>query len=84
MNTDLAIKQTADRLMRAVVESGVIRSFEQDGDLAVRIMREELKALLFADKYADERAIALTGGSGLAWASLLATCLHRIANERSA
>jgi hypothetical protein len=47
-------------------------------------MREELKAFLFGEKYADERALTLTGGSGLAMASLAAECIKRILAEKTA
>lgn len=77
---DQALKQTADQLMRAVVNSGAVR--HQDADLACRIMREELKAFLFEPKYADERALTLTGGTGLAMASISAECIRRILAER--
>lgn len=77
-----AVQATAEQLMRAVVNSGAIRSADQDADLACRIMREELKAFLFDAKYADERALTLTSGSGLAMMSLTAECVRRILAER--
>ena len=53
--TDTNVTAVAGQLMRAVVRSGAIR--QQDAAVAARIMREELKALLFGEKYADERAL---------------------------
>lgn len=79
---DSTVTATANQLMRAVVATGAVRS--QDADLACAVMREELKAFLFGDKYADERALTLTGQSGLAFASLVAECTKRIVAERAA
>lgn len=75
------IASTAKSLMQAVVRSGAVRS--QDADVACRVMREELKSFLFGEKYADERALTLTGGSQLAFASLTTECVRRILQERS-
>jgi hypothetical protein len=55
---------------------------EGDIAVAVRVLREEVKAFLFDPKYEDERQLALTSGSGLAMASLTATCIQRIVAER--
>jgi hydroxyethylthiazole kinase-like sugar kinase family protein len=84
---DSTVKNLADDLMRGVIATGCVRS--ADADVACRVMREEMKAMLFADmdpagKYANERAIALTGGHGLAMASLVTECARRILAERSA
>jgi hypothetical protein len=68
-------------VMRAVASTGAVRS--EDAELACRIMREELKSFLFAGKYADERAVAMTGNSNLAVASLKAECVRRILAERA-
>jgi hypothetical protein len=76
------IAALADKLMRAVVNSGAIRSADQDADLAVRVMREELKAFIAGEKYADERALVSTN-SALAFGSLTAECIRRIAVERA-
>jgi hypothetical protein len=79
-----SIKQTADQMMRAIVRSGCLDGFSPDQlDRAVGIMREELKAMVDTTnpKYADERAVALTGNSGLAMASMVAECIERIINE---
>jgi hypothetical protein len=84
-----AVTQTCQSLMRAVVRSGCIRSgrfADDDVSLATRVMREELKAYLFGEpthKYADERALTLTGQSGLAMASLTAECIRRVLAERT-
>jgi hypothetical protein len=59
MNTQ-ALTETTQTLMRAVVNSGCIRQGnEGDVTLAVKVMREELKAFLDTEnpKYADERAL---------------------------
>lgn len=77
------ISALANSLMRAVVNSGCIRSGEQDATLAIEVMREELKLFLTADKYADERSLVLGGGSSyIAYASLTAECVRRIIAER--
>lgn len=81
MMNEATVTQTAQTLMRAVVATGAVRA--QDADLACKVMREELKAFLFGDKYADERALTLTGQGGLAMASLAATCAQRIIAERA-
>ena len=84
-----AITETCNNLMRAVARSGCIREGRTaDYTLGARIMREELKAFLFADqdqtdKYSDERALTLTGQSGLAMSSLVAECIRRILGERA-
>ena len=82
--TDTNVTAVAGQLMRAVVRSGVIR--QQDAAVAAHIMREELKALLFGEKYADERALIVTNGhaDGLVFASLVAECVRRILAERDA
>lgn len=77
------IANLADTLMRSVVNSGCIRSADQDAAIAVKIMREELKAFIAGDKYADERAIIQTGGHHIAFASLTTECIKRILAERS-
>lgn len=76
------ITAIADRLMRAVVATKCIRSADQDGEIAVTVMREELKAFIAGEKYADERALTMTGGHHLAFASLAAECVRRIVAER--
>lgn len=81
-----SITQTANSLMRAVANTGCIRSADQDAEVAVRVMREELKSFLTLDdaKYADERALVQGAGpTGLAFASLVAECAKRILAERS-
>ena len=86
---DRVLQSIADPLMRAVVRSGCIRlGNEADITLGSKVMREELKLLLCKDhdtegKYADERALAMTAGSGLAMASLTAECIRRIIAERA-
>lgn len=76
------IKSLADRLMRAVVGAGVVRP--QDIDVALRVMREELKLFLVGEKYADERELAHSpAGSSLAFASLSAECARRVVTERA-
>ena len=71
---------------------------QHDADvlLATRVMREELRRFISAGhdldmaqaagspvgKYVDERALALTGQSGIAMASLVAECIRRILAER--
>jgi hypothetical protein len=74
------IAAVADRLMRAVAATGVIKP--DDADIACRVMREELKEFIAGDKYADERALLSSpGGEQLAFASLVATCVSRILVE---
>lgn len=78
------IADLAQRLMRAVVAAGITAD---DTETAVRVMREEVKAFLTGDggKYADERAlVGQPGGDRLAFASLVAECVRRIAAERPA
>lgn len=89
-NLDRTITALGTQLMTAVVRSGCIRHGNQaDIELASKVMREELKSFVIADmdtdgKYADERALALTGGHGLAMASVVAECIRRILAERNA
>lgn len=71
----------ANTLMRSVVNSGAVST--ANADVAVRIMREELKAFIADDKYADERALVQTGGEHLAMASLTTECVSRILADRS-
>jgi hypothetical protein len=79
-----AVDQTANALMVAVARTGCVRQGnEADLDVAVKVMREELKAFLTDDKYASERAVTLTGGQSLAMASLVVNCTSRILAERS-
>lgn len=56
---DEAIKALADRLMRAVVNTGAVT--KANIDTALQIMRAELKAFLIGDEYADARDCALRG-----------------------
>jgi hypothetical protein len=80
-----AVDSTANALMTAVARTGAVRQGnEGDLDVAVKVMREELKAFLTEPKYADERSLTLTGGQGLAMASLVAECTRRILAERAA
>ena len=72
------ITETAERLMQAVARSGAVKRGQED--FACQVMREELKAFIIGDKYADEREILKTGGHNLAWASLVTTCIQRISN----
>jgi hypothetical protein len=84
MNTNIenTVGDLAELLMRAVVRSGVLRG-NQDIDIALRVMREELKELLMGDRYIDERKLAedLPNGYDLAWASLVVNTIHRIHEE---
>jgi len=77
----------ANALMRAVARTKFIRHgtdhYDADVDVACRVIREELKAFLLSPQYADERAIVMTGGHSLAFASLAAECVRRIAAERA-
>jgi hypothetical protein len=83
MTTDRTIKNLAEGLMKAVVRMGVVRKgFDNDYTVAVRVMREELKAFLFDTKYTDERELVKTGGHNLAMASVVAECGRRILAER--
>jgi hypothetical protein len=79
-----SVAALSNQLMRAVVASGCIRrGVESDLSLGVEVMRAELKAFLTEERYADERALALSpGGHQLAFASLVAACVARIAGER--
>jgi hypothetical protein len=74
---DSTVTALAGALMRAVVRSGVVTSAKVD--VAIRVMRAELKAFLTEARYADERALALTGGHQLAMKSLVAACIAEIA-----
>lgn len=80
-----SIKALGTKLMEAVVASGCIRTPEQDAALAIRVMREELKALIdpHSGRYAEERQLARQGAAGLAMASLSLTCVERILAERT-
>ena len=80
------IKNLATALMRAVVASGAIRNEPGNDNIddAVQIIREELKEFLVGPKYANERSIVETGGHQLAFASLAAECVRRLAIESRA
>jgi hypothetical protein len=80
----LAVTALAEQLMRAVVAADCIRhGNESDINLAMTVMRGELKAFLTDARYADERALAQSpAGHRLAFASLVAACVARIATER--
>lgn len=74
------IARLCDVVMRAAVASGVRLETPADLDLAVAVMRREVKAFLTADDYAAERAlIASPGGAQLSTASLIAACVAGIA-----
>jgi len=77
------IANLATALMRAVVASGAVRNDPGNDNTAaaIRIMREELKAFIADTKYANERSIVETGGHQLAFASLAAECVRRLAVE---
>jgi hypothetical protein len=81
-NIDATISELANLLMRAVVRSGVLRG-SQDIDVALRVMREELKELLVGDRYVDERELTTSTPNGydLAWASLVVNTIARIHKE---
>lgn len=69
MATNDPIQKLADATMRAVARSGVIRctrGADDNVDLAVRVMRQELKALVVPTEdddgyYADARQAVLNG-----------------------
>ena len=81
-----AINTLADRLMRAVVNSAAGPAAASDPERACQIMREELKAFIAGEEYADERALLRNSalGGNLAWQSLVAKCCQRIATESDA
>lgn len=79
------ITALCNTVMQAVVRSGAIRrGVDADIEVGIRVMREEVKAFIAGPAYADERALALTGGHQLAMSSLLASCVARILAERPA
>lgn len=80
-----AVTETAERLMRAVVASGCIRrEIDSDATVACQVMREELKEFLTGPRYADERELIKSpNGAGLAFSSLVASCVARILKERA-
>lgn len=80
--TQATIQRLADHLITAAYRADAIRSVEQDGDIAIKIIREEMKAFLLGERYANERDLALVGFDRLATASLTATCIARIVAER--
>ena len=85
MNTSDPISRLGYMLMRAVVNSGAATS--ENADMVVAILRAEMKKFIIpgedaTGKYADERALILTGSEGLAMASLAAECIRLIIQER--
>lgn len=72
------IKRLADAVMRGVVNSGAI--FESDVDVAVKIMRAELKEFVCGPKYADSRECLKAGTLSEAYvlAGLVADCVLQI------
>ena len=80
------IANLATALMRAVVASGAVRNEpgNDNTDAALRIMHEELKEFIAGSKYENERSIIETGGHQLAFASLIAECVRRLAVESKA
>ena len=80
-----AIDTLANRVMMAVIQSGCIRDAHEDADIdvAIKVMREELKLFLFDPKYGNERALIMNGTiNHLGTATLVTECVKRITQER--
>lgn len=70
-------------VMRGVVASGALDGSRLDNaalDRAIAIMRAEINALLFGDKYADERDCILRGSvsQSVVVMSVVASCVNKI------
>jgi hypothetical protein len=77
---DFNVKPLCDAVMRGVVASGVLAGRDDRVGPAVGIMRDEIKALLTADRYADARG-AVLGRSihdGYVLGLVVANCVSRI------
>ena len=79
------IAALADNVMRGVVSAGVIRNTGGDDDnvaAAVEIMRDEIKAFIAGDRYADERECLRNGSlhEGYVLGAIVANCVSRIAD----
>ncbi len=79
--TDTAITFICDAVTRGVARANVVT--EDNIGRAVAIMREEIKALIAGDRYADERDCVTRGSvhSGYVIASVVAECVRRIVDE---
>ena len=79
--TDIAIAFICDAVMRGVARANVVT--EDDIGRAVAIMREEIKALIAGDEYADERDCVARGSvhNGYVIGSVVAECVRRIVDE---
>ncbi len=76
--SDTAITPLCDAVMRGVARANVVT--EDNVGHAVAIMREEIKALIAGDKYADERDCVVRGSvhGSYVIASVIAECVRRI------
>ncbi len=79
--TDVAIASVCDAVIRGVAGANVVT--EDDVGRAVAIMREEIKALIAGDEYADERDCVVRGSvhDGYVIGSVVAECVRRIVAE---
>ena len=78
------IREVAYQLKDAVVRTGVIR--RQDSRLAARVICEELKALLYGEKYAQDRELMKRENGhadGMVFMLTVNECVRRILAERT-
>lgn len=78
------INSLGRRLMQAVIDRLGPDFVQGNADLAVEVMRRELKLFLCGAKYANERALIEQGREGLAWDTLAAECCACIAEGAGA
>jgi len=81
--TDL-ISRICDHVMVAVVKSGALdHDDDRQIDLAVRVMRDEIKALVVGDRYARTREAVVAGQVSARSATdlVVANCVERIQTE---
>ena len=74
-----SVTELCNVVMRGVVESGTISADDTRAcDIAVDVMREEVKAFFTADRYADEREAAVAMGTRAPLLILTCNCVTRI------
>jgi hypothetical protein len=78
--SELSVSVFCNQVMRAVVASGVVT--KANIDRAIEVMRAEVKALLFGDEYATQRAAVAGSPDGALGAAVMATvvaaCIAKI------
>lgn len=78
MTTNDGIDTFCTALMKGVAASGAVNP--ANVDRAVQIMRDEAKAFITGEKYADERSAILDGSvhNGYVTASVVASCVLKL------